>query len=102
MHATDYGTAVLAACAIVALVAGIIAWFFKRGADEREFAVALRDNTQATERLSDKFERVTDILHEHDIRITRLEITPPPVHVTTKVEAPSHDLPSTHRDSGSP
>jgi hypothetical protein len=100
MHATDYGTAALAVCAIIGIIVAIVNWFFKRGADEREFSVALRDNTAATRELSQKLDGVVETLHAHDLRISRLEYQPSPIHVTTQVEAPSRDRTPAYRDPG--
>jgi hypothetical protein len=101
MTVSDVGTVVLAAAAVLGLMVAALGWFFKRGADEREFAVALRDNTEATRDLSKKLDGVIEVLHEHDIRITRLEVQPPPIHVTTKLEAPTDASTTAYRDPGS-
>lgn len=100
MNLTDAGTLIIAACAVLGLIVALVAWFFKRGADEREFSVALRDNTHATRELSGKIDGVVDTLHQHDLRITRLEIQPAPIRVTTQVEAPSRDSKRSYRDPG--
>lgn len=99
MNLTDAGTLIIAACAVLGLIVALVAWFFKRGADEREFSVALRDNTHATRELSGKIDGVVDTLHQHDLRITRLEIQPAPIHVTTQVEAPSRDSSPAYRNA---
>lgn len=94
MDWTAAGTVALAVVGVFGLAAAFIKWFFQRGADEREFAVALRDNTEAVKELANEFRRfrdeVVEKLHTLDLRVTRLEVTPPPVHVTTQIEAP-HD-----------
>ena len=77
MSAYDLSTVVMAVCAVAAVVAGIIAWFYHRGGSEREFTLALKANTEATGRLTAAFysfrSEVVDELHEHDIRLTKLE-----------------------------
>jgi type II secretory pathway pseudopilin PulG len=99
-------TIILAAVALLGITAGAIGWFFKRGGDERAMATALSDNTSATRELTTQFrdfkDSVVEKLHGLDVRVTRLEIQPPPVQVTTKVEAPSHASTSPDRDAGTP
>lgn len=94
MNLTDVGTAVLALCAILALIAGIVGWFFKRGGDERVFAVALKDCANAVRELTAEFrgfkDSVVGELHRLDIRVTKLE------------EAPKHDSTPPDRDAGTP
>jgi hypothetical protein len=41
------GTVILAIIAGMGLIGGGIAWFYKRGGQERESSLALRDNTKA-------------------------------------------------------
>ena len=106
MKPTDPGTLILAAIAAIGLIGAVIAWFFKRGGDERAFSVALNDNTDALRELAGEFRKfrdeVIDKLHGLDIRVTRLEVAPPPIHVTTKVEAPSDGSSPTDRNAGTP
>lgn len=47
MSAETLGTLVLAIVAGIGLIGGGIAWFYKRGGQERESSIALRDNTRA-------------------------------------------------------
>lgn len=95
MNPTAIATVVLAVVAVLSLLVAGLAWLFRRGADEREFSVALRENAGALRELATEFRRfrdeVVDKVHGLDVRVTRLEVTPPPIHVTTKLEAPSHD-----------
>ena len=76
--------AILATVAVIGLGAAGIRWFFKRGADEREMTIAVKDNTEATRELTSLFNEfrvaVTDRFHiadmrlaDHDSRINRLE-----------------------------
>lgn len=100
----DIATIVVACVAVIGLITAVIRWFFKRGADEREFSVALRDNTEAVRELAQEFRRfrdeVVEKIHSLDVRVTRLEVNPPPIHVTTQVEAPQHARTPPYRDSG--
>jgi hypothetical protein len=92
VNAGTIATVVLAVVAILGLVAAGIGWLFRRGADEKELSIAIRDNTSATRELSGDFRSFKDWtvgqLHDHDIRLT-------------KIEAPPHDRHSAHRDAGS-
>lgn len=96
-------TVVLAAVGVLSLLGALVAWLVRRGGDERAFAVALGDATEAVKELTREFrlfrDEVIDKLHGLDIRVTRLEIAPPPIHVTTKVEAPSDVSSSPDRDA---
>jgi hypothetical protein len=104
MNATAIATVVLAAVGVLSLLGALLAWLFHRGADEREFSVALRDNAGALRELAAEFRKfrdeVVDKVHGLDLRVTRLEVTPPPIQVTTKLEAPSHDSAPFVRDPG--
>lgn len=95
-------TVILAVLAAIGVIVAAAAWFYRRGGQESGIAVALQDNTAATRELSAEFRKfrdeVIDKLHGLDIRVTRLEVTPPPIQVTTKVEAPSNDSASAHRN----
>lgn len=77
MNATTIATVVLAVCAVMGIVAAVTAWFFKRGADEREYVVALRESASATRDLIAEFREFKDHavgeMHLLDIRITKLE-----------------------------
>lgn len=105
MTPADIATIALAAIGLVGIFTAILGWIFKRGGDERASDVALHDNTSAIKELGLELRRFRDeiigALHDHDIRLTRLEIQPPPIHVTTKVEAPPHDSQTSVRDEGS-
>lgn len=99
-------TIVLAIVGVLGLTGALITWLVRRGGDERAVAVALQDNTAATKELAGEFrtfrDQVVDKLHAIDLRVTRLEVTPPPVQVTTKIEAPANDGMPAHRDAGTP
>jgi len=86
-------TIVLAIVAVLGLGAAALGWFFRRGADERELAVAIRDNTNATSTLSQDLRDFRDYtvstLHQYDIRLTRLE-------------APSNGSGAPYRDASTP
>lgn len=92
-------TIILAALGVLSIGGTFIAWVARRGGREKGFSIALDRNTFATEKLTSKLDGVVQTLHDHDIRITRLEVAPPPIHVTTKVEA-TDVSPSPHRDAG--
>lgn len=85
---------IIPVCAILALIGGILAWLYKRGGDEREFTVAIRDAANAVRELTGEFrgykESTTDELHSHAIRLTKLEAIHP------------HGSHSPDRDSGTP
>lgn len=93
-------TVALAVVAVLSLGGAFLVWVARRGGQEKGFEIALDRNTTATEKLTDKLDGVVQTLHDHDIRITRLEVTPPPIHVTTKVEAPSDAGQAANRDPG--
>lgn len=75
MHPADVATIVIAAVAVVTLVVAVVGWFFKRGADEREFSVALKDCASAVRELASEFRGFRDTvigeLHQLDIRVTK-------------------------------
>lgn len=113
MPPNDIATVVVACVAVIGLIAAIVRWFFKRGADEREFSVALRENTEAVRELAKEFRRfrdeVVEKIHALDVRftaldgrVTRLEVAPQPIHVTTQIEAPQHGSAPPYRDPGAP
>jgi hypothetical protein len=68
---------VMAALMLVGIIVAGAAWFFRRGGEERELAVAIRENTTATSTLSqdlrDFRDYTVETLHRIDIRLTRLE-----------------------------
>lgn len=78
------GTVVLAVCTTLALIGAIVAWFYKRGGDEREIALALRQyaeaqvqNTEAMKALTTAFtafrDDVISKLHAQDLRLVQIE-----------------------------
>lgn len=73
LNAANVSTVILAIVAVIGLGAAGIRWFFKRGADEREMTIAVRENTKATRELSGLFNdfrvAVSDRFHVHDIRL---------------------------------
>lgn len=77
MHPADIATVILAVLALAGIVAAAASWFYRRGGQERELAVAIRENTTATSTLSQDLRSFRDYtvetLHHHDIRLTRLE-----------------------------
>lgn len=92
MSAEALGTILLAVIAAVGLIGGSIAWFYKRGGQEREGAIALRDNTKATVDLTtriDAFMLRTEAKQEAtDLRVnnheTRLSLTEQTVKALTR------------------
>lgn len=77
MHPADIATVILAVLAFAGIVVAAASWFYRRGGQERELAVAIRENTTATSTLSqdlrDFRDYTVETLHRHDIRLTRLE-----------------------------
>jgi len=73
MTVADIATLVLAVVGVLTLLGGVVAYFYGRGDKEGRFEAAMDRNTKATDRLTEKLEVVTDTLHEHDIRLTKLE-----------------------------
>lgn len=81
MDAATLATVLLAVVAAVGLIGGGVAWFYKRGGQERESTLAIRDNTKATNALTGRFdsfmERTQTVqeltaakLADHETRIT--------------------------------
>jgi hypothetical protein len=72
MSAETLATVILAIVAGLGLFGGGIAWFYKRGGQERESAIALRDNTKATVDLTERMDlfmqRTENKLDEQDRR----------------------------------
>jgi hypothetical protein len=68
---------VMAVLMLVGVIVAAGAWFYRRGGQERELAVAIRENTTATSTLSQDLRHFRDYtvetLHHYDIRLTRLE-----------------------------
>ncbi len=75
--ATDIATVTLAVLGILGLITGIIAWFYRRGGQERAFTDALDRNTQANNEVAIKLEDfkgvVLEMFHALDKRVSRLE-----------------------------
>lgn len=94
MTPTDPGTLILAILAAIGLIGAIVAWFFKRGGTETAMSIALDRNTSATDRLTEKLDGVVDTLHDHAIRLTRLE--------THQEAALNGNRAPAHRDAGPP
>lgn len=80
MNAETLGTIILAVVAAIGLIGAGIAWFYKRGGQERESTLALRQNTTATTELTKRFDAFMDRtldrqdatdkrLADHDTRI---------------------------------
>jgi hypothetical protein len=59
---------------IIGVAAGMVAWFYRRGAQEREMALALKANTTSNEQLTRKMDEFRDVvvsmLHALDVRVT--------------------------------
>jgi hypothetical protein len=89
MSPSDAATVSIALLAALGLIGAIVAWFYRRGGTETAMEIALDRNTTATEKLTDKIEGVVTRLHDHDIRLTKLE-------ANTNGSAP------THRNAGTP
>lgn len=81
MDAGTIGTIIVACVALIGLIGGGIAWFYKRGGQERESSIALRDNTAAITELSGNMkvfmertiakQELTDTrVNEHDRQIS--------------------------------
>lgn len=80
----DVPSIIIAVTAALGLIMAALAWLYKRGAEERELTVAVRDNTAATSSLSKTFtsyveksdQRYEDHEHRlagHDTRLTVVE-----------------------------
>lgn len=93
MNPATVATVIIAVTAVIGLGVAAVGWFYKRGGAETAMSVALDRNTTATDRLTEKLEGVVVKLHDHDIRLTRLE---------TKNEAPQNGRAPTDRDAGTP
>lgn len=100
MTLNSIATVTIAVVGVLSLLGAFLVWVARRGGQDKAMSIALDRNTHATDRLTDKLDGVVTTLHDHDIRLTRLEVAPPPIHVTTRVEAPPDVSASSHRDSG--
>lgn len=80
----DIPSIVIASAAVLGLLFAALAWLYKRGAEERELTVAVRDNTKATTSLAETFasyvektdQRYSELdrrVGSHDTRITVVE-----------------------------
>lgn len=80
---TDIATIALAVVAILATIAGVVAWFYRRGKEEQSFTESLRENTEANKEvaaeLRDFRAETVKMLHALDTRVTVLE-----THTDTK------------------
>lgn len=89
MSAADAATVALAIIAGVGVLAAIVRWFYNRGGAEKQFTIALKQNTEATKELSTAFHSFRDDvvgeIHSLDVRVT-------------KIEAASNASPPPHRD----
>jgi len=56
MTIANIATAIIAFVALLGAIVAVMSWFFRRGADERELARAVRDNSEATRELSARLE----------------------------------------------
>ena len=81
MDAATLATIIISVTAVIGLIGAGVAWFYKRGGQEREFSIELRANTQATTELNASFTRFMDRtqtlqeattakLADHETRIT--------------------------------
>jgi hypothetical protein len=104
MNPSTVATVVIASAGVLGLLGAFVTWLVRRGGDERAFAVALQDNTSALKELATEFrtfrDQVVEKLHDMDKRVTLLEITPRPINVTTKLEAPTDVSAPAYRDPG--
>jgi uncharacterized protein HemX len=83
MNPEAWATVALAVVAAVGLIIGGTAWFYKRGGQEREFSIALRANTTATNALTSRLDafmsRTQDRQEEQEKRLngidTRVTVT---------------------------
>jgi flagellar basal body-associated protein FliL len=73
----DIASVCVAVVVVLGAIAGLVAWFYKRGGQEQAFADALDRNTQSADKLtaglSDLKTVVIDMFHDLDKRVTRLE-----------------------------
>jgi hypothetical protein len=73
MNPGAIATVVLAVLAVLGSFAGMTAWFFKRGGDERTLTDAVHANTAATNKLTESVSSLRGTLNEHESRIRVLE-----------------------------
>lgn len=76
-HVTDIASITVAVIVLLGAIAGLIAWFYRRGGQERSYTEALERNTKANydvaQALADFKSTVLDMFHDLDKRVTRLE-----------------------------
>lgn len=110
MSATEISTIILAGCASVALIAGMFAWFFRRGGAERDLARAVRENSDATRiltsrleafmiRYEERHEALSDRVNGHE---TRLGVAETRIRSNTIDIARLWPSPGTNRPQGEP
>jgi hypothetical protein len=91
-------TVVLAFGVIFAGFRWLLHAVYKRGASEREYKLALENNTESNKELTGAVGKVVDKLNEHDRRFDHVEWR------LDKLEAPTNVHvsvgPAPHRDSG--
>lgn len=84
MNANTIATIVIAGVAGTGALVAALGWIFRRGADERELAKAVRDNSQATRELSarldafmaryeERHEALSERVNEHGGRLSVVE-----------------------------
>lgn len=73
----DLAQVIVAVLAFLGLVVAVVAWFYRRGGQERTMTDALVENTNATKEVTAElrdFKTVTiSMLHDLDTRVTVLE-----------------------------
>lgn len=71
------GTVALTIVAIIGIVAAVVRWFYKRGSQEADVVIALRENSQATKDLTLAFHTFKEISNSEframDVRLTKVE-----------------------------
>lgn len=70
MNAATIATVALAAFALLGILCGGIAWFYRRGGQERELILAMRENSKATGGLSS---RLDEFLEHYRVEYTALD-----------------------------
>jgi hypothetical protein len=77
MDLANVAQVVMGVAVVLGLIVGIIAWFYRRGGQERAFTEALDRNTKANNEVAKKLEDfktvVIDMFHNLDKRVTLLE-----------------------------
>lgn len=94
MSVADTSTIVMAGAAALALIAAIIAWFYKRGATEQTLTKAVLDNSQATRDLTARLESFMARYEErHEALVTRVNGHDTRLGITeTRVRANTLDI----------